>query len=283
MAGRATSDSTATESHDSLIGSRPRLLKSLRRRDLVRVCARRLSGVRLRHADDGKESAVSVLEHVSHLAEPAAAAAEVQALNNRLALEPTIPEAIAAEVRELAGALERIEPWRWQAIDPHHAVILLRSTLSAQRAVEQPGDTAARDQLRIALESIRQSLAAIAEREPVSDERTPKEVVQWLAERTEVPQARLAELLGVSARQLQRWLSAGETAQPDGDDARKVRLVARIVNQLRFVLTPAGTVEWFDWPRSDIGNRRPLDLLGEPAAEPRLTALAGAMRGLSAA
>jgi hypothetical protein len=226
---------------------------------------------------------VTLLEYVSDLTEPAAAATAVQALNNRLATEPTIPDEIAAEVGEIAGALDGIAPRRWEAVDPYHAVTLLHSTLSAQRAVGRPDDTAARDQLRIALESIRQSLAAIAERQPVSDERTPKEVVQWLAERTEVPQARLADLLGVSARQLQRWISAGETAQPEGDDARKVRLVARIVNQLRFVLTPAGTVEWFSWPRSDLDDGRPLDLLGDPAAEPQLTALAGAMRGMSAA
>jgi DNA-binding transcriptional regulator YiaG len=96
--------------------------------------------------------------------------------------------------------------------------------------------------VRIALERIRQSLAAIAEREPASDDRSPKQVVQWLAERTEVSQPKLANLLGVSARQLQRWLSASEAAQPEGEDAPKVRAVARVVNQLRFVLTPCRAV-----------------------------------------
>ena len=91
-------------------------------------------------------------------------------------------------------------------------MIVLRSAVSAQRALEDPDSPAARDQLRVALESIRQSLAAIAEREPVSDERTPKEIVQWLAAHTEVPQARLADLLGVSARQLQRWLSTTQSS-----------------------------------------------------------------------
>jgi hypothetical protein len=157
-------------------------------------------------------------------------------------------------------------------------VIVLHSAVSAQRTLEDRESIAARDQLRVALESIRQSLAAIAEREPVSDERSPKQIVQWLAQRTEVPQARLADLLGVSARQLQRWVSGSESAQPEGDDARKVRLVARIVNQLRFVLTPGGTVEWFTWPRTDLGNRRPLDLLDDPAQEPTLTLIAGSMR-----
>jgi DNA-binding transcriptional regulator YiaG len=117
--------------------------------------------------------------------------------------------------------------------------------------------------LRVALESIRQALVAIAEREPVADDHTPKEIVQWLADRTEVPQARLAELLGVSARQLQRWLSSTETAQPEGDDVRKVRLVARNVNQL--------------------GNRTPLDLLPDVTQEAALVAIAGSMRASHAA
>jgi hypothetical protein len=102
--------------------------------------------------------------------------------------------------------------------------------------------------------------------------------VQWLAERTEVSQSRLAELLGVSARQLQRWISPNETAEPEGEDARKARLVARVINQLRFVLTPAATVDWFSWPRSDLQSRRPLDLLDDPAEEPTLTVIASAMR-----
>lgn len=220
----------------------------------------------------------AVLDSIADLSEPAAAAVEVQLLNDRLAGEQTIPEDVAAAVREIAQGLDQTNLRRWEMIDPTHAVIVLHSAVSAQRALEEREAPAARDQLRVALESIRQSLTAIAEREPVSDERSTKQVAQWLAATTEVPQARLAELLGVSARQLQRWLSPVEAAQPEGDDARKVRLVARIVNQLRFILTPAATVEWFTWPRADLDSRRPLDLLNEPAEEPTLTIVASAMR-----
>jgi uncharacterized protein (DUF2384 family) len=220
----------------------------------------------------------AVLDSIADLSEPAAAAGEIQRLNDRLAGERTIPADVAESVREIAAAVDLTNLRRWEAIDPHHAVIVLHSAVSAQRTLEDLESTAARDQLRVALESIRQSLAAIAEREPVSDERSPKEIVQWLTQRTEVPQARLADLFGVSARQLQRWVSGSESAQPEGEDARKVRLVARIVNQLRFVLTPGGTVDWFTWPRADLGNRRPLDLLDDPAQEPTLNLIAGNMR-----
>jgi DNA-binding transcriptional regulator YiaG len=231
---------------------------------------------RIEHLEVGNVS--TVLDSIADLSQPSAAAVEIQRLNDRLAAEPTIPAAIVDTVRELAAGVDQTNLRRWEAIDPHHAVIVLHSAVSAQRAIEEPDAPAARDQLRVALESIRQSLAAIAEREPVGDERNPKQIVQWLAERTEVSQATLADLLGVSARQLQRWLSAVEAAQPEGEDARKVRLVARLVNQLRFVLTPAGTVDWFSWPRTDLDRQRPRDLLDDPAAEPTLAMIAGAMR-----
>jgi hypothetical protein len=221
----------------------------------------------------------AVLDTIADLRDPSTAALEIQELNDRLAAQETIPAGIAAEVRDIAAGVDRTNLRRWEMIDPRHALIVLHSAVSAQRALEEPESRSARDQLRIALESLRQSLAAIAEREPVGDERTPKEVVQWLASRTEVSQARLAKLLGVSSRQLQRWLSPAEPAQTEMEDARKVRLVARIVNQLRFVLTPAGTVEWFGWPRSDLDARRPLDLLDDPAQEPTLLRNASAMRG----
>ena len=134
----------------------------------------------------------AVLDTITDLSKPAEAAAEIQRLNDQLAAERTIPPAIAAAVKEIATGIEETNLRRWETVDPTHAVIVLRSAVSAQLAVEEPDSPAARDQLRVALESIRQSLAAIAEREPVSAERTPKQIVQWLAARTEVPQVRLA-------------------------------------------------------------------------------------------
>ena len=214
---------------------------------------------------------------------PAAAAAEIQRLNDRLAAAPTIRPDVAAEVRAIVAGVEETQLHRWEAIDPYHAVVVLHSAISAQRALERPDAPAGRDQLRVALESIRQSLAAIAEREPVSDERSPKEIVGSLAAWTEVPQARLAELLGVSARQLQRWLSPSERSQPEGEDARRVRARRAHRQPAALRLTPAGTVAWFSWPRHDLEGRRPLDLLADPVAEPTLMTVAATMRATFAA
>jgi hypothetical protein len=220
----------------------------------------------------------AVVDAIAELADPQTAAAEVARLNDLLATRSTIPPEVSEGVREIAAAIEQTGLARWEAIDPRHALVMLRAAVSAQRALEEPDSPAARDQLRIALESLRQAFAAIAESQPVSDERSAKEIVRWLAETTEVPQARLAELLGVSARHFQRWVSANEPSQPEGEEARKVRAVARIVNQLRFVLSPAGAIEWFGWPRSDLGGEPPVALLADPQRQPELTAVAGRMR-----
>src|SRR5205823_4325842 len=88
---------------------------------------------------------------------------------------------------------------------------------------------------------------------------------------------------GVSLRQLQRWLSSAEAVEPEGEDARKARLVAKIVNELRFVLTPAGTIDWFYWTREDLGSRRPVDLLGDPEQEPELSMASAGVRPRSRA
>ena len=220
----------------------------------------------------------AVLEAMRELAHPAEAAEVIAGLNGRLAREQSIPAEIAESVHEMAAGIAlQTATARWEAVDPYLTLIIHRALIQAEDAVRRSGDPASRDRLRVALESMRQGFAAIAESEPIADERSPKDVIRWLADTTEVPQNRLAALLGVSLRQFQRWLST-QGAQPEGDDARRARAVARIVNQLRFSLTPAGAVEWFGWPRDDLGGRRPADLLDQPERLPELAAIAGSMR-----
>jgi uncharacterized protein (DUF2384 family) len=134
----------------------------------------------------------------------------------------------------------------------------------------------------MALDSLSQAFASIAEDQLVSDDRTGKELVAWLVTTTEVPQAQIAALVGVSPRQFQRWLSTSESASPEGNDLRRVRAITRIVNQLRFSLTPAGVVEWFSWRSPELGRRRPIDLLDKPAQLPRLIGLASDLRATTA-
>jgi hypothetical protein len=223
----------------------------------------------------------AVLQTIRDLSRPAEAAEELHELSMRLAYDETIPPEIQASVRELTDAVDRHEG-SWSSVDPHYIEILLRATLSAQLALMEPDLPGSRDRLRLALDGLASAFDAIAESKPVSDERSGKDLVAWLAERTEVSQPELAKLLGVSPRQFQRWLSPTEKAGPEGDDLRRVRAVARIVNQLRFALTPAGVVDWFTWRLPDLGRKRPIDLLDKPERLPDLIGIAADMRATTA-
>src|SRR5918998_3114497 len=179
------------------------------------------------------------------LARPAAAAAAVDALNDTLAASARVPAGIGAAVGALVAAVRATPLERWTAADPYLALLVHRAVLDAQAAVED-GE---RDALRIALERLSHALAALAEAEEVGDARTPKELAQWLVAAVEGPPRDPADLLGVDLRRFQRWISPRERTQPEGDDARRLRALARIVGQLRHAFTPAGVVAWFDWPQ----------------------------------
>jgi hypothetical protein len=207
------------------------------------------------------------------LAKPHESAERLWRLNMELAEQPAVTSEIRGRARAFLEAMERSDLGAWDEIDPRHALLAHRAAMAALAAL----DRADRDALRMALDGLTQALDAIAEGEPVSDARSGKELVQFLATMTEASQARLAELLGVSLRQFQRWLSPTERAEPEGDDLRKVRAVARIVNQLRFSLTPAGAVDWFWW-RLPGRRTAPVDLLRDPAQLPELLRQASSLR-----
>ncbi|MGH3524498.1 MAG: hypothetical protein ACRDU4_17155, partial [Mycobacterium sp.] len=88
------------------------------------------------------------------------------------------------------------------------------------------------------------------------------------------------DLLGVSVRQLQRWL-ADDGPEPAADDAARIRVVGQVVNQLRHSFTGPGAVAWFDREHPVLG-RRPIELLDDPLAYPRLREAAAAARAMTA-
>jgi hypothetical protein len=211
---------------------------------------------------------------VLDIARPAEAAAAVDGLNDTLAAEPRVPAGMAASVAALAAAVRATPLERWTAADPYLALLVHRAVLDAQAAVEDES----RDALRIALERLSHALAALGEAEEVGDARSPKELARWLAAAVEVPQRDLADLLGVDLRRFQRWISARERTRPEGEEARRLRALARLVGQLRHAFTPAGVVAWFDWPRADLGGATPRELLGDPVRLPDLLLAAGSTR-----
>jgi len=208
------------------------------------------------------------------LARPEAAAAAVDALNDRLASEADVPADVAVEVAALADAVRATPLERWTAADPYLALLVHRAVLDARAAADGEG----RDALRIALERLSHALAALGEAEEVGDARTPKELARWLAGSLEVPQRDLADLLGVDLRRFQRWISARERTQPEGEEARRLRALARLVAQLRHAFTPAGVLAWFDWPRPELACATPRELLADPVRLPELLLAAGSTR-----
>jgi hypothetical protein len=208
------------------------------------------------------------------LTDPARAAAAVDALNDHLAAAPRVDARAREEVAALAEAVRATPIERWVAADPYLALLVHRSVLDAQAAAEE-GD---RDGLRLALERAGHAVAALSENEQVGDVRPAKELARWLVATVEAPQRDLAGLLGVDLRRFQRWASATERTRPEGEDARRVRAVARLVAQLRHAYTAAGVLAWFDRPRADLEGRSPRELLDDPVRLPDLLLAAGSGR-----
>ena len=209
-------------------------------------------------------------------AETAADAAAI--VNDELAAHVTIPPASADAVRELVGEMLAADIDAWLAIDPYQALLVHRALLEAQDASAVRNDPDARDRLRLALEALASALYSIAESEPTAESRSGKEIVRWLVDTIDVPQKDIASLLGIDLRKLQRWLSDATANRPEGDDARRVRTVAKIANQLRHGLTAPGVIAWFEWPSPELGGATPESLLAEPDQTPALLRAASNIR-----
>src|SRR4051794_12204837 len=121
----------------------------------------------------------AVLQTIRDLSRPAEAAAELHELSMELAYEETIPPKIQKRVRELTDAVDS-QRSSWGEVDPYYVELVLRATLSAQIALMEPESPDSRLRLRMALDSLAQAFASIAEDQPVSDDRTGKELVAWL-------------------------------------------------------------------------------------------------------
>jgi hypothetical protein len=214
---------------------------------------------------------------------PAIVARELGEANSRLSKERETPASVVGLVEDVAEAIAAgddreaalVNPWLW--------IKLQSAAIRAQSALREE-DPDRRRQLRLALEQMRFLFARIAEREPIGEDRPAHEVALWLDSKlASVSQPRKADLLHVSPRTYQRWISDRETAHPSGEDERRLRIVARIVNQLRHSLTGPGVVEWFEHPRADLGGATPSGVLDDPEKLELLITAAAASRGNVAA
>jgi uncharacterized protein (DUF2384 family) len=208
---------------------------------------------------------------------------EIERRNLLLAGQSEIPDDLRFFVDELADQLIDLPENAALRVDPYLLVAAQRALIGSLRALDSDDTSWARRQMRIRLEQLRQVYRDLAEGEAVYEDRPAKHVARWLGEVLDTSQARLAELLGVSARTFQRWVSKTDPVGPEGEDARRVRVLARAANHLRHVLTGPGVVRWFEAPNPQLGGRRPIDLLDDPDGASRLATLAASARSHTAA
>ena len=191
------------------------------------------------------------------------------------ALDPERLELFNATVREAAGrANDQLLP----QIEPDLAHEISRRLLSILTLDPSSRDVLdAADQYLIDLEAIRHILRdLLQERHPRALRQEAREVIglmeEWLPS---VSVSDLADLLGLSVRQLQR------RRHEDGPASSREQLVARLVAILRNAWTDAGVVAWFRRPRPAWGDQTPIALLSDASREPDLleAARAGRVQG----
>jgi hypothetical protein len=215
--------------------------------------------------------------------QPAIVARALGEANARLSREHETPAPVIGLVADVADAIAGGEDGEAALVNPWLWIKLQSAAIRAQSALREE-DPARRRRLRLALEQMRFLFARIADREPIGEDRPAHEIAMWLdSQLASVSQPRKAELLQVSPRTYQRWVSHRESVRPSGEDERRLRIVARIVNQLRHSLTGPGVVEWFEHPRTDLGGATPSSVIDDPEKLELLITAAAASRGNVAA
>lgn len=184
--------------------------------------------------------------------------------NGRLATSKEAPPDVKKAILSIAERLADSSDREFEEIDPYLSNVFQRGLTVSLLGLKLEGGRERR-LLRLGIEQMRQAIRDVLEGQAIRDEVPLKDRVRWLANILHVPQADLAELLGTNQRQIQRWLSASDPAEPKGDDAWRVDLVTRVVNNLRHVMTPQGVFYWFDSPHPDLKGESPGDLLEDPS------------------
>ncbi|AKS34272.1 helix-turn-helix domain-containing protein [Mycolicibacterium goodii] len=204
--------------------------------------------------------------------------ADVNHATKLLQRSATVPGDVARVIDGLGAALDATHVQ--QEADPYLTAALWKAAYRAEKALRHENPAQRRREVRIALEQFRQALRDIAEDRPYSADAPVSEILTNTVETLSVPQKDVADLLGVSVRQLQRWLSGGGS-EPSADDAGRIRVVGQIVNQLRHTFTGPGVLAWFRREHPALG-RPPIELLEDPLRYPEVLRLARSARAMAA-
>lgn len=144
---------------------------------------------------------------------------------------------------------------------PSAAATLMSADLGLVAAL-RAGAAGRDDAVLVALEQMRAGLLDLIECQPIRRDLPVSDVLAWVDSVLGSDRAELASILGTSRRSLQRWLSEPH-AVPGGVGPR-VRLVARLVNELRFTYERGPALaRWFLTPKRGLGGGRPVDVLDD--------------------
>ncbi|MEZ0364572.1 hypothetical protein ACAG26_12835 [Mycobacterium sp. pUA109] len=204
---------------------------------------------------------------------------EVNDATKLLQRSATVPDRVIELIDSFETALGAATPLRLDA-DPYLTAALWAAAFRAEKALRHDNAERRRRDVRIALEQFRHALRDIVDNQPYSDGAPVRDVLTRTADTLACSQKTLAELLGVSVRQLQRWLGP-DGPEPAGEDAARIRMIGQVVNQLRHSFTGPGTVAWFFRAHPVLG-RRPVDLLDDPLRYPQILNAATAARAMTA-
>ena len=207
---------------------------------------------------------------------------QLRDINLRLARQAKVDKKVSDLIAELTLQVSEIPAAANVRIDPYLMLALQQGVISSLRALALKDQSQKRKHLRIAIERMRQALRDVAEGIPVSEEESTKEILRWLVETLDVPQAQVAEVLSVQPRKFQRWLSPNDPAEPHDEDALRVKVLARITNHLRHGFSGPGVLAWLERPHPELKGNSPGDLLDKRQTFEQLLDLAAAARSSSA-
>lgn len=204
--------------------------------------------------------------------------ANVNDATKQLQRSATVPDEVSRVIDSVGSALETAHIR--QEADPYLTAALWEAAYRAEKALRHDDLAQRRRDVRIALEQFRQVLRDITEDRPYTVDSPVREVLSRTVQTLSAPQKDVADLLGVSVRQLQRWLAEGGS-EPAAEDASRIRTVGRIVNQLRHTFTGPGVLAWFHRQHPLLG-RPPVELLDDPLRYPEVLRAARAARAMTA-
>lgn len=225
---------------------------------------------------------VAAREPLDLFASPGEVQARLGSMSRRLAEADEAPAEVLAFAGDLSAELIDMQRGDWPEIDPYLLAELMQTVAAVEQTLRVEDPRRQCEELELELEALRDIFADLEEAEPVRDDRPAIEVARWLKQITQASNQELA-LFGPSKRTWERWLSPSGDSAPRGEDEARIRIAARIVNQLRHAMTPRGVLRWFEAGHPELGGRPPAALLADLREAPRLVALAGEVRRSDAA